>query len=609
MGKWLSLLVGLCLLVAASLARAEEDDLSSLELYNGPSVAVVSADRSPRPASQTAENITVVTSQEIEALNAHTLADVLFVVTGVELEFLRTPGSNSNIEVQGADFNHILVLIDNVELNNLGDNFPDIGSVPVQMIDRIEIVKGAASSSWGNALGGVVNVITKAPSADRPFSGLVSGSGGKRGTDDGRAELTGTTHSLGYYLTGGKLRSGGLVPNNSVDLNSFYGKLHYELPVHGSVSATTYVTGNTGGQLQVLPVNVDQDLDQLIATLSAQYPLTDRLTVDAGFRARRTTNEVFIRHIVDNVTLRDIKDHEASTGGIFKLSWVDDLQRVVAGIDYDHLSVHLTQPLTHVDVQNNSDDRVGIYLNDTFTLGGFAVTPSARFDHTETAGNQFSPSFGITYALTDNTVLRGYTAKGYSLTSLNQNNSTERVWTSQVGIESADIPYLWLKGTLFRNDTWDIAVQVVNPDRSVVTVKQSQLKQGFELEGRTLPWFNTSLSLGYTFIDARNDDTDAIIHGKPRHALNLGIKYEDNHYLRALLTGHYMDWVIDRSTQNGKYNDFIWDLFVGKKFMYSETGFVEVFGSLRNLFNGNQYIDAAYKNPSRWWEAGVRCAF
>jgi vitamin B12 transporter len=108
-------------------ARCEEDDLRALELYNGGAVEIVSADRSPRPASQTAENITVVTAKEIEALNAHTLAEVLFTVTGVQVAMLRTPGTASSFDVQGSPYYHILVLLDNLPINNLSDNAPDIG--------------------------------------------------------------------------------------------------------------------------------------------------------------------------------------------------------------------------------------------------------------------------------------------------------------------------------------------------------------------------------------------------------------------------------------------------------------------------------------------------
>ncbi|HJV66577.1 MAG TPA: TonB-dependent receptor [Geomonas sp.] len=596
----------LSVLVFVSSARGEEDDVRSLELYSGSQVETVSVGRSPRPASQTAENITVVTAKDIEALNAHTLPEVLNLVSGIQLEFVRTPGTGTNIYIEGSNYNHILVLIDNVPINNLADNFPDIGSVPVQMIERIEIVKGAASSSWGNALGGVINVITKTPQMDRPVGGTASVSGGKAATIDGRGEVTGGASDFGYYLTGGKLRSDGLLPNNMVDLNHFYSKLHYELPHQGSLVATTFFTDNTQGQSQApsLGINVGSDVSQLIATLSAQYPLSDHFTLDGMFRTRHMESDVLYTAISDGTVLKDVKDVEESNGGVLKVSYLDDLQRVVAGIDYDHMSVHLSQPQKHADVLKRSDDRVGIYLNDTFTLGRFAVTPSVRYDHSDISGNQFSPSFGITYALTDNSVLRAYTAKGYSITSLTLTDSLEHVWTSQVGFESADVPYLWLKGTLFRNETGDITFYTSDGIKS----KQRQLKQGGEFEARTVPILYTSLSLSYTYLDARDRDADQILPGFAKHTLNLGVKYEDNHHLRLQLTGHYLDWNLPGDS-DASYHDIIWDLHLAKRFELSDTFSVELFGSIRNIFNGQQYDSGFYKNPSRWAEGGIRCAF
>jgi vitamin B12 transporter len=605
-----------CLFLSVAPARGDEEDLRTLELYNGAATDVVSANRSPRPASQTAENITVVTAQEIEALNAHTLADILIGVTGIQLEMNSTPGTSTNIEIQGSNFNHVLVLVDNIPINNLADNFPDISAIPAQIIERVEIIKGAASTSWGSALGGVVNVITKVPQSERPLEGLVSGFLGKRSTSDGRGEVSGTVNRIGYYLSGGNLHSDGLLPNNGVNQNNFYGKLHYDLPVQGGLTLSSLYTDNVSGQFALDPYKANQKDHQVLSTLSLQYPLSDHLFVEGAAKSRVSNQEITVAALSDNSLLKKTNTAESSIGGSLSLSWLSELQRISAGVDFDHAKAHLTDPLVQADLLKKSADRVGVYLNDTFTLGSFAVIPSVRFDHTGTGENLFNPSLGITYALTENSVLRGYTSRGYSLTSLNQDNSTEKVWTSQVGIESGEIPYLWLKGTLFRNDTWNVTATVPDPNFNendpssspFMTVKQRQLKQGVELEGRTLPFLNTSLSVGYIFIDARDGDSGTLIKGFPRHGANVGLKYQDQNNLRALLTGRYIDWN-SSSDLNGKYGAVIWDLHLGKKFKYSEHGSLELFLSVRNLFNGDQYRYEFYKNTGRWSEAGVRCNF
>ena len=589
----------LFLILSASPARGDED-LRSLELYNGAETETVSGNRSPRPASQSAENITVVTAGEIEALNAHTLADILYGVTGIQLEMNRTPGTATTLEIQGSNFNHVLVLVDNVPINNLSDNFPDISSVPVQMIERIEIVKGAASTSWGSALGGVVNVITKSPQTERAFGGAVSGSLGTRETIDGRAEVSGTLGRFGYYLTGGKLRSDGLLPNNMVDLKSLYGKLRYDLPVQGSLTLTTGYTEGASGQLAFQGLNFDQENRQLISTISLQYPLTHRLGVEASLRTRQSTSELFRRIAADGSILQQYEGDDSGNGGSLNVSWLGEWQRVVAGVDYDHVKTRITIPQLQADELTRRADRVGIYLNDTFTVGAFAITPSARFDHTGSEGDHFSPSFGVTYALTENSVLRAYTARGYSLTSLNRTGSTEKVWTSQAGFESGEFPYLWLKGTFFRNDTWDVSVEAPSG-----LVEQRQLKQGYEVEARTLAFFDTSLSAGYTFIRATEGDNGPVLKGVPKHTANFGIRYRDPSVLLADLTGHYIYW----NEPSGKYGAVIWDLHLRKQIKVSEESALELFLSIRNLLNGDQYLNSYYKNAGRWGEAGVRCNF
>ncbi len=591
------LVAALLLLILFAGVASASDDLSSLELFNGPDTDVVTGSRSPRPASQTAENITVVTSKEIEDINAHNLTDVLYIVTGVPVEMNRTPGSVSIARVQGANFNHVLVLVDGIPINNLADNFADISSIPAQMIERVEIVKGAASSSWGSALGGVINVITKNPHDDRPFGGLVSGSTGTRETADGRVEAGGTLHRFGYYLTAGKLRSDGLLPNNDVSLGSSYGKLRYELPADGTITLSSGFTENDSGQTATDMVHVDQGSRQVISMLSLRYPLSHRLVFDASLQGRRYSSHVSVLDPTEALQYLSTLTKETSRGGGVKLSWLGDTHLLVGGVDYDHVKAKLD--LAGEEAVWRAD-RVGVYAIDTITLGSFAITPSARFDRTGSGGDHFSPSLGLTYALTENSVLRAYTAKGYSLTSLNRSDSTEKVWTSQVGFETGDVPYLWLKGTFFRNDTSN--VQSDGP----LGPKQRQLRQGVEVEAKTLPVLNTSLSAGYTYVRATDKATGDVLNGIPVHTVKIGLKYDVAEQLHAELIGNLVDWNDPGHSRTG---GVIWDVHLRKWIATTDIFSLEIFLSVRNIFDGRQYLDPIFRNTGRWGEAGVRCKF
>ena len=238
----------ICFIVPAS---AEEDgDLQTLEMFYEGKDLVVTAARNAKPLSQTAENVTVITAEDIETMGAHTLADVLANVPGFVVGDRGSVGTFSGVTVQGISATHILLLLDGVTLNFLSSSDIDIVNIPVQHIERIEIIKGAGSSSWGAALGGVINIVTKTP-GEKPVGGVASFSAGERGTRDTRGEATGTMGNLGYYLYAGNLASAGLRPHTNVDLNNLYAKLRWDLPQKGTVLYTLAYTKSSKGNGQI----------------------------------------------------------------------------------------------------------------------------------------------------------------------------------------------------------------------------------------------------------------------------------------------------------------------------------------------------------------------
>ncbi len=132
-----------------------EDEMAILSMfYEEKDLVVQSATRYPKPLSQVAENMSVITAADIEAMNAHTLAEVLNRVPGI---FVNLTGqdfcSTSMIQIQGSNRRHVLVLIDGFAWNPMSSGAITV-PIPVGIIERIEIVKGPGSSAWGSSLGG-----------------------------------------------------------------------------------------------------------------------------------------------------------------------------------------------------------------------------------------------------------------------------------------------------------------------------------------------------------------------------------------------------------------------------------------------------------------------
>ena len=590
----------LCLCLFPCLAWGE-DDGGTLDLYSAYEESSSTASRSPKLLSQTAENVTVVTAKEIEQLNAHTLADVLATIPGLQTVHYGGPGSVVYTYIQSSANPHVLVLMDGTPLNTLADNYTEVSMVPARVIERIEIVKGAASSAWGQALGGVINVITKAPELGRVIGGSASASIGERTTADAGAELSGSSNKLGYYLSGGYLGSDGLLPHLTTYSRNAYAKLTYDLPDRSQLWGTFRFNNFSRVDSYVTDPAFDftqrEKSQQLYANLGYKKSLTEQLGLELTARHVSRDLDNYFNLVSDGSLLQTVLGKERVTGGSAKLVWRGEKNLLVGGGDYEHAVLKTNDAIIAVDLLDRKVDRWGLYLNDTITLGPVSVTPGVRFDHTVTSKDQVSYSLGLTWQLTDATLLRCYTGRGYSLPAiLLEDRPSEKVWSSQVGVESTAVPYLWLKGTLFRNEIWNIG-----------DAKERYIALGSELEARTTPVFNTSLGVGWTYTDTHRSSDGSTVYAAPRNTVQLALRYDDRTY-RALLTGRHIMWN-SVPGYNGRYGGLIWDLHLGATLLKRENSSLEIFFSGRNLSDGSQTPDVLIPTTGRWFEGGMRVRF
>lgn len=579
---------------------APGEDLQTMEMFYEGKDLVVSATRSPKPLSQTAENVTVITAAEIEMMGAHTLTDVLNNVSGLQTDDNGSIGTFTGVSIYGSEIEHVLVMQDGVVLNFLGAGLVDIAAIPVQNIERIEIIKGPGSSSWGSALGGVINIVTKSPDEERKIGGALSFSAGDRQTRDSRGEASGTLGRFGYYLNAGHLTSRGFRPHTPLDTHSLFGKFRWDISERGSLLLTLGYTKETVGEGQDL-VNLFDDLDRkrnFLGNLALNYHLNDRTDLDLSLRStskyfNNTSNDL---STVPPTPSPDNLTRETTHGGSAKLTWRGGINALATGADFDHLDLNYEGASTRF-----KSDQWGIFLNDTITLGDFSLTPGIRFDRLHQTGNIISPSLGATWNMDDKTILRLYAARGYSLPVLILGSNQEKVITFQAGAETTHIPYLWLKTTLFLNYISDHQTFGDPPF-------DKRKRQGIEVEVKTVPIFNTSLSAGYTFTEAKNRDTGETLIHVPRQIAKAGIHYDDRDSFRASLYGRYVWW-------NGSFglgakdNAVIWDLNLAKKVLRVHDTALELFFNAHNLFNGAQYSDATFRGTPRWLEGGARFNF
>jgi vitamin B12 transporter len=586
--------ITLCLAAFAFAQAEEEMDILQM-IYKDQDL--VTPSRSPKPISQVAENITVIDAEEIEAINAHTLTDVLYHVTGVQMDIQGGPGFLTNAYIQGSDPRHVRVVVDGVTLNNIADNFADIGAFPVQQIERIEIIKGPGSSAWGSSLGGIINIITKSPDPERKFGGTASASIGERTTADLRADLSGTVESLGYYIYGGGMTSDGLTPIAPVDRGDFYAKLQWTATPKARLQlSVAYDKGSRGIESDITQKDI---LEYFFSTLSFNYNFSDALNFDISGRVSKRSNSLF------QGQLNRVND-ELSAGGSAKLNWRSGVQSLLVGADYDNGAMESPDILGGRQIQV----RWALFANDTLTKWDFSLTPGLRYDHISTTGDFVSPSLGLTYTLLEKTIFRAYYARGFNNPGIgllfgngfgNPDLKMEKVDSYSLGAETAVFKYFWFKATGFLHDVRDVI------DQNTLNAGKER-RQGVEAEMRTLPVWNASILAGYSFIDITDRKTGEVIKNLPRHTWDLGIDYNDNEAWRGALRGHYISWNAS-ADMGARYTAMIWDLNLARKFVERGDTVVEAFFTAHNIFNGSQYSTGIFPNPRRWFEGGLRCKF
>ncbi|MGB5332098.1 MAG: TonB-dependent receptor [Woeseiaceae bacterium] len=129
---------------------------------------IVTATRTPIPLSDATVPVTVITREDIELSLASDLSELLRFEAGIDIGRNGGPGQATSIFLRGTESNHTLVLIDGVRMNPSTIGGAAIQNIAPEVIERIEIVKGARSALFGtDAIGGVINIITRR--ADRAY--------------------------------------------------------------------------------------------------------------------------------------------------------------------------------------------------------------------------------------------------------------------------------------------------------------------------------------------------------------------------------------------------------------------------------------------------------
>lgn len=162
----------------------------------------VTATRTAQTPDAVLASMTVITRKDIERQQARSVHDLLRGTPGINIVNNGGPGKSTFMQMRGTETDHILVLIDGIKVGNATSGTTPFENIPIEQIERIEIVRGPRSSLYGSeAIGGVIQIFTRKGDGKPGLRPTFSFGGGSFGSLNGSVGLSGNNKQGWFNLT------------------------------------------------------------------------------------------------------------------------------------------------------------------------------------------------------------------------------------------------------------------------------------------------------------------------------------------------------------------------------------------------------------------------
>ncbi|MDR1396815.1 MAG: TonB-dependent receptor [Desulfarculales bacterium] len=393
-------ITGLLILAAAGFAQAKEEAIALPEL-------TVTASRWDEQALKVPQQITIVERKQIEELHAGNIVDVLRTIPGLMIRDMLGAGVTASVDMRGfgsTASQHTLVLLDGRRLNSLDQSGVDFTSIPVDSIERIEVMHGASSVLYGDgAVGGVINLITRegkgAPQTTVEVRGGTYETMQTRGAAQGSWEdlsWFGQAHygsSHGYrdnsaYRTMGASLNVRVDPSDSFSLmvDGGYEKAHYGLP--GALSLSEI---ENDPQASNRPDEwAKRESFNLRGLLRKDWQEGGVLSADVFYRHQVSDSFMWANHLdiyLDNFGVQPKYVLEHSLGSL--------AGRVTAGLDYNYWEVHQNNSLNSpAETKSSMNSLAGYVLEEVNLSDDLIFSLGGRVNYAEYDMNFMDPFMG-----------------------------------------------------------------------------------------------------------------------------------------------------------------------------------------------------------------------
>jgi vitamin B12 transporter len=610
---------------------------ASAESGDGPDTIVVTATRIPTPEFQIASSISVVTADDIADRQIQTLPDLLKDLPGLNVVQTGGAGGQTSVFMRGTNANHTKVLVDGIDVSDPsspGGTF-DFGQFLAEDIQKVEILRGPQSGLYGSdAIGGVINVITKSGSGPAQFT--ASAEAGSFDTFNQTAGVSGSLDRFHYAANVEHLHSGA-TPVTPLDLlapgerriDDYYDnltgstKLGFDVTEHFDVGL---VARYTDSHLRLTGENEDN--------FPLDFPDSAQSANDTRqYYARATGHLVSFDGVFEQtlgIAYSDIKSFETSPenpesdffGARVKIDWQGNIrlatdETLVLGAEHqrDEMTVPLSASTTidsgYAELQSSVDDA---WFN----------TLSVRYDDNDRFGSKVTYRVAPAYVIQETgTKLKASVGTGFKAPTLSQMfqnfpdfdffaNPNLRPETSlgyDLGVEqSLSSGTVRFGVTYFRNNIKNLITD--NADFTTDVNVGRAVTEGVESFASYQPLRDLTFRLDYTYTQATDDILHEELLRRPKHKvdLNAGWHATDRLSLNATVLSvsswidGNRDFSIPRLTAAGYTT-------VDVAASYDLSGNLTLYGRVTNLFDRHYENPVGFLQPSIGAFAGIRTRF
>ncbi|MBT6377561.1 MAG: TonB-dependent receptor [Flavobacterium sp.] len=556
---------------------------------------VINSTRISLPFKENSRTINIITAKDIKNSAATNVADLLQQVTGVDVRRRGTGGGQSDLYIRGGGFDQTLLLIDGIKMDDAQTGHHTMNAaLPIEVIERIEIIKGPAARIFGqNAFTGAINIVTKKRLNNKVSINIEAGSFGQL---NGSVTLGKETENSSIIAHVGALTSDGYRNNSDYNNQNYFLKgifnkkkqpieviaAFFDKKFGAENFYTTNVTFNEYEETQNSLLGVSTTFK------SNKFNVTPRIYWRRGqdmFLLRRDDPEFYRNfHITNKIGVET------------NASYTSDIGITGFGVDFSRFSIQ----------SNNLGERVrtmvNFFLEHRFKLGSFDITPGIAATYFSDFKFNAFPGLDIGVQISDKVKVYGnvgYTFRAPTFTDLyysdpatsgNPNLEPEKAFAQEIGLKYSDDKF---SGSLaiFNRDSEDL-IDYVRQNTSVNIFTAANIAevstQGVEFESAynfKMNNYNQTITFGYTYL---NDDILDQNKDLSRYSLNT-LKHQFISRFTSQLFKNVRQNIIykhSERTVGTSYN--VWDasLIVDfNKFTFSLTA--------NNIFNA-EYIESGF---------------